>query len=365
MTLSYLFGSEGHFGQAIGPVLLQNDAADLLIKGVEAPLLVELLANTLHGRGKEGPGGYSATTFNCKKVLFAIRCLLTNKLNVKTFNFTCGVKLNALLFKAISLHSIQELPIVDTEAAEDACFSLYLLSHYGFTGPFLPKAGYPFGKVLNWYCKKDSCTEAGRHAAKQLLLRSPYLDLEGSICEDDEPSSIPNSDFELGKALLHAAESLSIGEHPSGAQPLDDIFGRPIRRRLIDNITGEREESNIYESFPSGKLFNTFERIFKKNLNSLFLALDASKNFSFGFTRNNALDDVYIANNLAICASGGQAQSYGFEWMWEDFEEEEVVQERLNNFKAGRLTSIKVSHLTDEISIAIFYFLILTKHNRE
>ena len=103
----------------------------------------------------------------------------------------------------------------------------------------------------------------------------------------------------------------------------------------------------------------------KKNLNSLFLALDASKNFSFGFTRNNALDDVYIANNLAICASGGQAQSYGFEWMWEDFEEEEVVQERLNNFKAGRLTSIKVSHLTDEISIAIFYFLILTKHNRE
>ena len=254
MTLAYLFGSEGHFGQAIGPVMVQNDSSDLLIKGAEAPLLVELLANTLHGRGKEGPGGYSATTFNCKKVLFAIRCLLTNKLNIKTFNFTCGVKFNALLFKAISLHSIQELPIVDIEAAEDACFSLYLMSHYGFTGPFLPKDGYPFEKVLNWYYHKDSCTEAGRHAAKQLLLRSSYLDLDGLVCKDDEPSRIPHSDFELGKALLHAAESLSILEHPSGVAPLDDIFGRPIRRRIIDDTRGETE---AYESFPSGKSFDT------------------------------------------------------------------------------------------------------------
>lgn len=74
-------------------------------------------------------------------------------------------------------------------------------------------------------------------------------------------------------------------------------------------------------------------------------ALDASTNFSFGFTKTSALDDVYVANNLAICASGGQAQSYGFEWKWEDFEDEAIVQERLNNFKAGRLTSIRVSSL--------------------
>ena len=144
MISAYLFGSEGHFGQMavnavprspsqnlIHPIQAQLDHHDeLLLKGAEAPLLVELLANTLHGRGKGGPGGYNATTFNAKKVLFAIRCLLTNPLNVKTFFVTCGIKLNVLLLKSLALHSIEEVPNVDFEAAEDACFSMFMLSNY-------------------------------------------------------------------------------------------------------------------------------------------------------------------------------------------------------------------------------------------
>ena len=126
ISLAFLLGSEGHFGQGCishtTPKHIQDDSANrlLLTKGSEAPILVELVSNSLHCRGKDGPGGYSASTFNAKKTLFAVRCLLTHNLNVKTFYVTCGVKLNALQFKSIALHSIQLAPVVDAEAAEDA-----------------------------------------------------------------------------------------------------------------------------------------------------------------------------------------------------------------------------------------------------
>lgn len=102
------------------------------ITETEIDLLVELLANTLHQRAKEGPGGYSAATFNIKGVILAVRCLLTHSMNQLRFVNTVGPKLNALLQKALAQYALQGASNMDAEAAEDACFSLYLQSNHGF-----------------------------------------------------------------------------------------------------------------------------------------------------------------------------------------------------------------------------------------
>jgi hypothetical protein len=91
--------------------------------------MVELLSDTLHQRAKDGPGGYSAATFNAKWVLYAIRCLLTSTTNQLCF---VGTILNTLLMKALAQHSLQHVASIDDDAAEHAAFSLYLQSNYGF-----------------------------------------------------------------------------------------------------------------------------------------------------------------------------------------------------------------------------------------
>lgn len=269
MILAYLYGSYGNFGQVkksssytTTSTSTGNDIKDysseLLVKGSEAVLLVELLANTLHFRGKAGSGGYNATTFNPKNVLFAIRCLLTNKYNVKTLNVTCGVKLNALLFKALALHSIQDIATVDAEAAEDACFSLYLLSSHGFMSPFLPseEEGFPFYCVVyHYFHKQSSLTTAGKHAAKQLMLRTSNLNFNGSLDDDDEPRSIFKSDMEFEDALLLAAECIEVKHRMQGSKPMDDIFGRPLtrRKRPLPQNGASGSDNNDSVSFNCGE----------------------------------------------------------------------------------------------------------------
>lgn len=243
MILSYLYGSDGHFGQLSESNKKSQSISEkdkdisselLLIHGSEAALIVELLANSLNARGKPGPGGYNATTFNIKIVLFAIRCLLTNRYNVKTLFITCGVKLNALLFKVIAIHTIQDSSTIDSNAAEDASFSLYLLSNHGFMSPFLPPEadGFPFHQVMYHYFHSTSCTKAGKHAAKQLMLRMSYLNFEGSLNDEDEPQIIDVVDLELEDALLYAAGDIEVKNlMQEGSNPMDDIFGRPLTRR--------------------------------------------------------------------------------------------------------------------------------------
>ena len=271
MILAYLYGSNGHFGQARGSSFSQGDgdlkdrSSELLIKGSEAVLLVELLANSIHLRGKPGIGGYNATTFYPKKVIFAIRCLLTNKFNVKTLYVTCGVKLNALLFKSIALHTIQDMSTIDAEAAEDACFSLYLLSNHGFMSPFLPTSeeGFPFYKVLYQYFNKQSTSVAGRHAAKQLMLRTSYLNFEGSLFDADEPKNLETSDMELEDALLYAAKATAVKNRIIGSKPLDDIFGRPLTRRKYNPSQRGYENNDRVDpaGFNSGELVETYDLI--------------------------------------------------------------------------------------------------------
>ena len=98
----------------------------------EIDLFVELLANTMQQRGKDGSGGYSAATFSFKYVLFALRCLLTHSLNQTRMADVAGRKLNTLLMKVLAQHSIQRSSAVDAKSAEHACFTLYLQSNYGF-----------------------------------------------------------------------------------------------------------------------------------------------------------------------------------------------------------------------------------------
>jgi hypothetical protein len=136
MALAYLLGAEGHFGQprARSPpsfYLSPNDSL-LVLSEREATHFVKVLADTLHHRPRDGPGGYSAATFSLNYVLLAIRCLLTSEWNQILFANVSGPKLNALLMKVLAQHSIEKVPNIDAKAAEHASFSLYLLSHHGF-----------------------------------------------------------------------------------------------------------------------------------------------------------------------------------------------------------------------------------------
>ena len=78
------------------------------------------------------------------------------------------------------------------------------------------------------------------------------------------------------------------------------------------------------------------------------LALDAVQDFSFGSNeKENPLDidDVEIANNIAVCANEDQrAESYGYRWTWEDGEiQEQEVRIKLNDFRRRKLESFRVS----------------------
>jgi hypothetical protein len=162
----------------------------------DVQLLFELLKNTMHHRGKEGPGGYSSATFSLKYVLFALRCLLTHTNNQHAVAEQIGRDINVLLMKALARHTTDsDSGSMDSESAEYACFSLYLLSNFGFEElPFLPKTYAPpendasdgvdegdlASKILVSYLNSSNTRPAGQHAAEQLLLRLKYLNFEDS-----------------------------------------------------------------------------------------------------------------------------------------------------------------------------------------
>lgn len=152
MALSYLIGSEGHFGQPPSKDFFSSPSDDFdfetnhskyqsanWICEHEAHSLIELLSHCLANRAKEGPGGYSAATFTLKGVLFSIRCLITDPKNRVVFATIDGARVNALLLKALGRYSLVANrkedgigAIMDAEAAEHAVFSLYLMSNCGF-----------------------------------------------------------------------------------------------------------------------------------------------------------------------------------------------------------------------------------------
>eukprot|EP00978_Attheya_sp_CCMP212_P007561 scaffold17461_cov53-Attheya_sp.AAC.10 len=273
MALAYLVGSEGHYGQprsrsSSTSIYAHPDNSVLHVSALEAELLVELLANTLHHRAKDGPGGYSAATFTVKGTLYAIRCLLTNHTNQVTFFATAGVKLNALLLKAVALHSIQQVLTIDAEAAEHA---------YSITPP-------------------------GRHATEQLLLRKGHLTFGGSVSElgSVDEAGPSKSDFSFSGDLLRGVSHVVMEQRQSGVRPLDEIFDRPIVRSRPPKRGSLQHETTV-RSFPS--------------------ALHAVQELSFGSSKvrhMNAIDDIVIANNIASSAKGLKTESYNYYWSWKD-----------------------------------------------
>lgn len=132
MTLALLLAAEGNFGQGSSQCHLEIDNSCLKVDDADANCFIELLGNVIHRRSKEGPGGYKAVTFTLKNLLRSLRCLVTVPSNVAFLASTVGLKLNSLLVQAIGVHSLQKSSVMSTEAVEDACFSLYLMSDFGF-----------------------------------------------------------------------------------------------------------------------------------------------------------------------------------------------------------------------------------------
>jgi hypothetical protein len=254
MVLACLVGGEGHFGQPrvnVSSSVLRLDDSAMLVLPDEARRLVELFADTLHKRGKNGPGGYSGNTFSPKTVLQAIRCLLVTVSNQKTFMSTCGIKLTSLLLKSLARHCFGDDSTIDAKSAEHACFSLYLISNLGFLRPFLPilyEEDELVGKVLTKYLYFEKTTPPGRHAAEQLLLRLPFLIFDGHI---NSQESTVASDYEFESDLLLKVNDFILQPRAIGTKPLDDIFDRPILKRRIPK-KGEPETRRVSE-FPSGE----------------------------------------------------------------------------------------------------------------
>ena len=237
MALSYLIGSQGNFGQAklrSSASTVRANRADsyLVLSDSDADLFVELLANVLNRRGKDGDGGgnYLPGTFDPGCVIFSLRCLLTHTGNQSKLARRRGLELHTLLINALSRHVFEPssaASLLDSESAGHIVFGLYLLSNHCFAGagsPFLPKA---YGRqrkhapsredaiddddeeeeeeqdpgmaanIFGSYLRLPGVPPEGRHAARQLLLRLDYLRFE-----DRAPPITPAVSWKILEAMV-------------------------------------------------------------------------------------------------------------------------------------------------------------------
>ena len=145
----------------------------------------------------------------------------------------------------------------------------------------------------------ESVTPAGAHAARQMLLRLPYMVFEGEAWELASLFSIRTSDLILPIDVVTAANSVIVGEQKIGAKPQPAIFDRPILRgQLLRNA-----------------------RDFQPNWNPFPSALHAVQELSYGSTKarhSGDVDDIQIANNIANSANGEKTESYSHLWSWKD-----------------------------------------------
>ena len=200
MALSYLIGSQGHFGQpnfrsSASTVQANRNDSSLIMSDSDVELFVELLANTMNHRGKNGPGGkYLSGTFSSKCVLFSLRCLLTHTSNQDRIAKLVGPDLNSLLINALAIYALEpSTSPMDSESAGHVVFSLYLLSNYCFEElSFLPAMYAPLpaktaiededhglaANILVSYLRLSDIPPTGRHAARQLLLRLKFMNFE-------------------------------------------------------------------------------------------------------------------------------------------------------------------------------------------
>jgi len=203
MAISYLIGSQGHFGQSklrssASTVEANRTDSPLVMSNTDVELLVELLANTMNLRGKAD--SYLPGTFDLECIIFSLRCLLTHTANQEQITRLVGPELNALFINTLARYSLEPSSSpIDSLSASHIVFSLYLLSNHGFEGlPFLPEMYRKqrsrlqptktesiddedhglAANILVSYLRLSDVPPDGRHAANQLLLRLEYLNFE-------------------------------------------------------------------------------------------------------------------------------------------------------------------------------------------
>eukprot|EP00559_Dactyliosolen_fragilissimus_P009353 CAMPEP_0184857928 /NCGR_PEP_ID=MMETSP0580-20130426/3076_1 /TAXON_ID=1118495 /ORGANISM="Dactyliosolen fragilissimus" /LENGTH=750 /DNA_ID=CAMNT_0027353811 /DNA_START=59 /DNA_END=2311 /DNA_ORIENTATION=+ len=337
-ALGLLIASDGYYGQPIS-ISKKHSLGDtrLLVGGSEAPILTEIFGDTLHKRGKNGPGGYSISTFNVNTVLLCIRCLLTNYLNIKRLHVICGLEINTMLCKTLSIYVLKEDSIIEKEGAEHACFSLYLMSNCGFNGAFLPSSFTKelVGKILFGFLSLNNISAASQHAATQLLMRLEYLKFDGDFSTGDEP--LHPSDYFFDDDTFAKLSLIEAISYKPGVKPMHEIFGRPLLSKFVRKSLNE--DDNEWES--SGKIV------------AYPSALDAVRDLSFGSdgfsSSDDLVDEIQIANNIVEAANGEETQYCGYDWLWEDgnsdyFEEieKEYTPEKLSALKGIVTGSLSV-----------------------
>lgn len=174
-------------------------------------------------------------------------------------------------------------------------------------------------KVLFAYKGSGRLGQAAEHAARQLLLRLPYLKFNGDIMDSPDPLGISRQDFELDNDLQVAISKVAVvGEVYHGAEPMLEIFDRPIYglwiplKKIPSVIGGEGSCNSVHQQkSASGKIYDN--------------ALEAVQDISLGSHKyrheNSKIDDIRIANDIVLCADAitfENTESYDHAWRWLD-----------------------------------------------
>ena len=326
MALSFLLGFQGLFSQRTlhksGSSVHSNKIGScMILHECDVKILLEVLSNTLHGRGKAGPGGYIASSFTLKSVLRCLRCMLTHVENRKILATLVGPQLNNLLINIVAVHSLNvPKPMVDEEDAANSVCVWYELSNYSFLGlPFLPSsfadqteregdrstAEGKATKTLVAYLYRGPATTASRHAAEQLLMKIPYLTFGTELNGLNIQAPILNqNDLRLDQTVLCRLDEVPV-PNLKRSKPALGIFNRPIVcvRPFQNNrkMKVKRDESSRVS--PTVIIYPN--------------AILAAQQVSYDHHPGSEVDEIRIANALAEGARH-QSKKYGYIWYWED-----------------------------------------------
>ena len=362
MALSYLIGSQGHFGQpklrSIASTVQANrkNSALILSSHTEVDLLLELLVNTLYHRGKDnntsgGGGGYLVGAFNLKCVLFSLRCLLTHTTNQETIARSIGLDLNTILMNILARYAFDEKEdgrsIIDSDSAEHIVFCLYLQSNYGFAGfgdqemsSFLPDMYAPppsrtlddvdhglAANILTTYLRRsednnnksdaDVKTSAGCHAAKELLLRLKYMNFRNhnpNACRKTY-RVIPEG-LKINYILLAKIKRVRIPDRKHGSKPNPAIFHHPVLRyqKPLSTKSGRMPLWNNYNPAAVSIFANVLLAVQQLSYGSI-----KGRRSSQHRSSSVPIDDIAIANKIVHCANNKMEVCHNFMWAWEDF----------------------------------------------
>ena len=250
MALSFLLGFQGLSSQRTLHKSGLSDHSDkfgscMALRECDVKILVEVLSNALHGRGKAGPGGYKASTFTSKSVLRCLRCMLTHIENRKMLATLVGPQLNTLLINIVAVYSLNiPKPMVDEEDAANSICVLYELSKYSSLGlPVLPRsfadqtesegdrstAAGKATKILVAYLYRGPATTASRHAAEQLLMKIPHLTFGKEMNGiNREVLSLNPKDLGLHQTVQCRLDEVPLPNLKRSKPAKNGIFDRPI-----------------------------------------------------------------------------------------------------------------------------------------